>query len=276
MTYAAPITATAPAPIQRAQGEARISTKRTPYGTGLDRLYQKGAYKAVFPRSSSFTGVLVNTSGGVTGGDSFDVSATAGPGTTLTLTTQAAERAYKALPGEVGTIRTRLSIKPNAICRWLPQETIVFDGANLSRKLRCDLAPASTALIVEPLILGRAAMGETQVQGRMSDLIEIWQDDTLRHLDAWTLEGDLTETFKRPAIGEDAMAMANIVFCDPAAEAHLDQIRTLLPQTAGASLKAPDLLVARILAPNGYVLRQSLLPILDYLTQNTLPTCWRL
>lgn len=276
MTLAATLPPPRSAKIPRAEGTLRLSSKSSPRGPTLDDLYQKGALKAVFPRSDHLTGVIVNTSGGVTGGDNFDVSATAGPGSHLTLTTQAAERAYRALPGSVGRIRTRLAVETGATLFWLPQETIVFDHANISRHLRCDMSQNSEVLLVEPMIFGRAAMGEHDITARIRDRIELWQDGQPRHIDAWTLDGDLSQSLARPAVADGATAMSSLIYAGPRAEAHLNRIRPLLPDTAGASLKAPDLLILRLLAKNGYELRKSILPILDNLTDHSLPICWRL
>lgn len=276
MTFARPVNSSIPVRLQRALGELRVSTKATVRGSGLDTLYQKGSYKMVFPRAQSLTGVIVNTSGGVTGGDNFDLAARVGEASDLTLTTQAAERAYKALPGQSGTVRSRLEVGPGASLRWLPQETIVFDGADFDRHLRCDLAPDASVLIVEPIIFGRAAMGEDCVHGRVSDRVELWQNGRLIHLDAWRLEGDLTEALSRPSVAGGASAMVSLVYAGARAEVDLEPLRSLMPETGGASLKSDNLLVARLVAKDGYHLRKSLLPILDYLTQHTLPTCWRL
>ncbi|GER07574.1 hypothetical protein JCM17843_18840 [Kordiimonadales bacterium JCM 17843] len=50
----------------------------------------------------------------------------------------------------------------------------------------------------------------------------------------------------------------------------------MLPITAGASMIAEDILVMRLLAADGYEMRRSLIPVLDYLSQSTLPLSWRL
>ena len=77
----------------------------------LDTLRQSGAFKALFPRPEhGLQAILINTSGGVTGGDRFHVTAHIGTDTHTTLTTQAAERAYRASPGETGHMRSRLSL----------------------------------------------------------------------------------------------------------------------------------------------------------------------
>jgi len=276
MTYTATVTDQAKTALPRAEGALEVSSKQTPRGSAIDRLYQKGALKAVFPRSETFTSVLVNTSGGVTGGDRFRLSASAGPGSHLTLTTQAAERAYRALPGAPGRIRNTLSAAPGARLWWLPQETIFFDGAHLERRLRCDLAPDAEFLLIEPLILGRAAMGERHVTGQISDRIEIHRSGKIAYLDAWSFAGDITAHFNRRAIGSGATAMASLVYVGPRAESLLTPVRGHLGTGGGASLRDPNVLVARILAEDGYHLRQRIVPLLDFLTEARLPTCWRL
>jgi urease accessory protein len=263
-------------PLNRAQGHLRAAVKATPRGTGLATLFQRGSMKAVFPRSARKTLVQVNTAGGVTGGDRFQTAIDVQSGSHLTVTTQAAERAYRARPGETGRVSTELTVANGASLHWLPQETIVFDEANFARSLTCDLAEGAEALIVEPMIFGRAAMGETDLTGSLSDRICIRQNGEPLHLDAWTLTGNLTAQLDRPAIAGGARAMASLTYVGPRAEAHLDTLRALLPESGGASLKSPGLVTARLLTRDGYQLRQHLLPILDALTGHTLPTCWRL
>ncbi|MEO0746532.1 MAG: urease accessory protein UreD, partial [Pseudomonadota bacterium] len=216
------------------------------------------------------------TSGGVTGGDRFDYAATAGPGTHLTMTTQACERAYRALPGEAGRIDTTLRVADDATLWWLPQETLLFDGCALTRRLSCDLAPTARALIVEPICFGRLAMGEDSIHGTLSDRIEVTRNGAPLVLDAWRLSGDIGAALAGTATGGGARAMVSLTYVAPDAEARLARLRDLAGPAGGASLLAEDVLVLRVLAPSGYALRQRLLPILDDLTGGQLPLCWRL
>ncbi|WP_299141562.1 urease accessory protein UreD [uncultured Tateyamaria sp.] len=276
------MTAQTPIPVSpvaqpRAIGSVRLTTKARDGQTVIDDLYQQGASKVVFPRADvGLSGVLLNTSGGVTGGDRFGYAATAGTRTHLTLTTQACERAYRAQPGEIGRISTQLSVEDGATLWWLPQETLVFDGCALRRSLRCDLAPGARALIVEPLCIGRIAMGENAVSGLVEDRISVLRDGVPLVQDAWRLAGDMSARMLGSAVGGGATAMVSLTFIAPEAEQHLDRLRALLPDSGGASLLAPDVLVLRMLAPSGYLMRQHLLPILDHVTGGRLPLCWRL
>jgi len=276
MTAHMPLTSTLSAQ-PRAIGSVRLSTKAQGAHSVLDGLYQQGAAKAVFPRANKgLTAVLLNTSGGVTGGDRFNYEASAGSGTHLTLTTQACERAYRAQPGEVGRVRTALRVADGASLWWLPQETLVFDGCALDRGLSCKITGSGTALIVEPICLGRLAMGERHVQGQVSDRIKITRDGVPLVQDAWALRGDITAQMAHTASGRGATAMAALTYIAPNAAAQLGAIRALLPDTGGASLLGADVLLLRMLAPSGYHLRRHLLPILDHLTHSEMPLCWRL
>lgn len=245
---------------------------------GLKGLRQQGALRLLFPRTAENwpTAVMLNTSGGVTGGDRFSVEAGADPLSRLTLTTQAAERIYRAQPGETGRMKTRLSLGHGARLDWLPQETILFDGSALRRTLTVDMARDATLLLVEPLVLGRRAMGETLRDISLSDRIDIRRDGTLIFTDATRLSGDVPDLMQGQATGAGATAMASLVFAAPGAEAALDPIRAALPETGGASLIRDDLIFARILAEDSFALRAALIPILTKLNGADLPRTWML
>ncbi|HBC09391.1 MAG TPA: urease accessory protein, partial [Rhodospirillaceae bacterium] len=76
----------------------------------------------------SVEAVLLNTAGGLTGGDVYGTEALAGPDAFLTLTSQACERVYRATGDQPARVETRLSADAGARLHWLPQETILFDG----------------------------------------------------------------------------------------------------------------------------------------------------
>src|SRR5262249_25689963 len=79
--------------------------------------------------------VLINTAGGVAGGDRLDTDVTALANATIMLTSQAAERIYGALD-RPARISTTLTAGTAAKLAWCPQETIVFDRARVRRETR--------------------------------------------------------------------------------------------------------------------------------------------
>ncbi|MEY8840879.1 urease accessory protein UreD, partial [Cribrihabitans sp. XS_ASV171] len=127
ITYAAPTAMARTAPcVPRAIGQASLTAAPRAGRSRIAALRQQGSLKLLFPRpeGDGLQSVLVNTAGGVTAGDRFVLDARAEPGAALTLTTQAAERAYRAQGPEPGRIDTRLGVAPGASLAWLPQETI--------------------------------------------------------------------------------------------------------------------------------------------------------
>nr|WP_132460683.1 urease accessory protein UreD [Rhodovulum marinum] len=244
--------------------------------TALSGLRQSGAFKALFPRArgGAVEAILINTAGGITGGDRFDTRIEAQAESHLSVTTQAAERAYRAQPGERGRVTNRLSVGPGARLDWLPQETILYDGSALERTLVADLAADARLLLVEPVVFGRAAMGEVLHDALFHDRIEIRRAGVPLYLDALRLVGDLAAHLARPALAGGAGAMASLVFVAPEAESQLKPLRALMPPTGGVSLLREDVLVMRLLAPDSFALRRALVPALICLTDNALPRSW--
>jgi urease accessory protein len=199
----------------------------------------------------------------------------AGEGSRLVLTTQAAERAYRAAHG-VARMTSEVTVAPGGRLDWLPQELILFEGAALERRFTADLSGDAGLLLVEPVIFGRLAMGEALRAARFRDRIEIRRDGMPLYNDALRLEGDIFAYLDRAAVAGGARAMASLVYVGADAEGLLPFVRSTLPGTGGASLLRPDLLVARVVAPDGFALRKTLLPALDRLSRDALPTSWRL
>lgn len=262
----------------RARGAVRLAAKAVGSITKLDQLRQQGALKLVLPTlfRDDLEAVLVNTSGGVTGGDKLDVAVTAGARTTVSVTTQAAERIYRAQPRECARITNRLRVEQGARLNWLPQETILFDHCACRRTLDVDLEVDATFLMVESLIFGRAAMGEVLSAADFRDRIAIRRAGVPVYLDGVDLQGNVARQMMAPACGAGAQAVSSIVLVHPQAAAFLAPLRAVLPLSAGASLIAQDVLVMRLVAADGFALRQTLVPALMLLNETLLPKSWRL
>ena len=139
--------------LQRASGELRLSVKRRGGCSVLDGLRQAGCLKARFPRPvvpGWFDATTVNTSGGVVGGDRLSSTISVGHGARATISAQAAERFYRALPGSAPSkVRTSVSVGPDAAAEWLPQETILFDRSSaVDRRLAIDVARLAYGFLV--------------------------------------------------------------------------------------------------------------------------------
>lgn len=278
ITHAAPIDFAQSRLLPRARGRLAVSSKRRDGRSVIADLHQAGSLKALFPRTGSadLDLVFLNTAGGLTGGDVFDIALSAGPDSRMTVTTQAAERIYGAVGDVAARLSSRVEIGAGARLDWLPQETIFFDRGALRRRLDVMMAADARFLMVEPLVLGRQAMGEDVRAGLFADDLRLVRDGALVFADAVRLVGDLQAQMRGPATGAGARAMAAVLFVAPDAEAALPLVRDLLPATGGASLIRDGVLFVRLLAADGYALRQSLCPILTRLQGGPLPKTWML
>jgi urease accessory protein len=277
MTYPAHIDTRTAMPLQpRAQGALRLCAKQRGARTVIADLRQQGALKALFPRShgTSLDAVFLNTSGGLTGGDRMALDIVAGPDAHIVVSSQAAERGYAALDGQVAKVEVTLQVEDGARIDWLPQETILFDASAIDRRLSVDLAGSGQCLIVEPVIFGRVAMGEVVHHLRLTDHWRIRRDGVLVFADAIRLIGDADAFLARAAIAGGAGAMATLLLAAP--QAALLAGTLTLPETAGASLLADDLLLIRLLASDGFTLRRDLIPLIEALSAAPIPRVWRL
>ena len=265
--------------LQRARGLLNISTQKAyQTNTRLKNLRQEGSYRASFPRHSkgNIETVIINTAGGVTSGDKFTTTITAHESSQISITTQAAERIYRARDTLVGEIQTSLCLQKNAQLYWLPQETILFDGARLKRRLDVDLHSSAKFLMVEPLVFGREASGEKLLSGMLDDRVSISSNGQPIYIDRIKLKDNITDQLMRPALANNSHAVVSIVLAKPNAKLLLEPVRALLPQKAGASLLNDNILVVRMLAQDSHEMRTATFPILTLLTHNTVPKNWRL
>ncbi|MCC5973996.1 MAG: urease accessory protein UreD [Rubellimicrobium sp.] len=262
----------------RAEGELRLSARLSGGRSRIDDLRQAGSLRALFPRphGAALDAVFLNTAGGLTGGDRMRIEARAEAGARIVISSQAAERGYRAEAGEGARIEVGLAVEAGGRIDWLPQETILFDGAAIARRMSVTLAPGAVALLAEAVILGRTAMGEEVGVLRFRDRWEVRRDGRLQFVEALDMTGDAAALMGRPGIGGGARALATVVFAAPGAEGQLDELRSLLPVTAGVSAVAEDLVVLRMLAGDGFEMRRGLVPVLEHLAGGPLPKVWRL
>jgi urease accessory protein len=262
--------------LQRAVGELRVEVRRRDEYTVLDGLRQAGCLKARFPRSivpGWMDVVTLNTSGGIAGGDVLAGSFHLQAGAHATIAGQAAERFYRALPDSgPASVRTRFVVAEGAAAEWLPQETILFDGCAIERRLDVQLANDASFLGIESLVFGRAAMGETVHRAWLRDAIRIRRGGRLLLNDAIRLDGDVDTLLQRPAIAGGARAMATLWFVAPDAEALLHASLPRSGRDVQCGVSAWDgMLVARILAVDGASLRSAVVAALQVLRSDRPP-----
>ena len=164
----------------RAIGTVKFNVALVDGVTRRRQLHESGSLRVRFPspEAEGLSAMFVNTAGGIAGGDRFDIEVAAGEGSRLTVTTAAAEKIYRA-QGPAAQLNIALKAAANAHLAWLPQETILFDQARVSRKIDIDLAESASLLLCEIVVFGRAAMGEKMLTGSFVDCWRLRRGDRL-------------------------------------------------------------------------------------------------
>lgn len=289
---------------QRVQAEGSVSAKpdskdyidarpngasNTESGTSyqpsvIDKLYQQGSARIRFPDSagSALQAVLINTAGGLTGDDNIRWSGSAAANAHLSISTAACEKIYRS-HGPDARQSTQLTVGRQGRLEWLPQESILFNGACLSRTMNVQLEEQSELLLVESLVLGRQAMDETIRQVRVRDHWRIFRNGVLLHAEALRLDVNETKNMRQPSMLHHYGAISTVVFVSSATKEQLtltaNRIRSITapPSQAiriGLSV-LPSRLVMRVLAEDSYQLRKILIPCLDILNNGrSVPAVW--
>lgn len=238
---------------QRSRGGASLRFALARGATRLVDLHQAAPMRILFPNPESAEpplAALVNTAGGLAGGDEVSVAVTLDEGTVASVSTPAAEKVYRSLGPET-RIATELDVGAGATLEWIPQETILFDGARVERRIEAALAPGARLMMAEMLVFGRHARGEALHVGRLSDSWRLRRDGRLLWADGLALEGDLRARLDAPFGFAGAEAMATLLLAD---EAPLEPLREMLREAGFAvTIARPGLLLVRWLGGAGAV-----------------------
>ncbi|MBK9083330.1 MAG: urease accessory protein UreD [Rhizobiales bacterium] len=261
----------------RATGRIRARFAAHGARTRVAEVYESGGYRLRFPRAGeACEAVIVNTGGGVVGGDDVEIALEAGAGAHVVATTTAAEKIYRS-DGATARVKVELDAGPGARLDWLPQETILFDGASLVRRLDVSLAADARVTLLESVVFGRGAMGESCGAGLFHDRWRVRRDGRLVFAEEMRFDGRIDSLLDRLALGGGARAAATLVHIAPDAEARLEALRGALPERAcEAAASAWDgLLAARFVSPSPEALRAAIVASVVALRGAELPRLWR-
>jgi urease accessory protein len=252
-------------------------TVAAPGGSRRGRVHEAGSLRVRFPNGASqatLDAVIVNTAGGMAGGDRFAIDIKVGAGARLSVTTAAAEKIYRSL-GPDTDICVKLDVGPGGALAWLPQETIVFDQARLRRSIDIELARDAKLLLAEAAVFGRSAMGETVVQGHFFDRWRLRVGGALVFAETLRLDGDIAQRLAQRAIAGGGVAVASVIKY-PGDDTDATAIRTAQDRFAGeVGVSAWNgVVVARLVASDGAALRRDLVAMLIALDAAPLPRLW--
>ncbi|MGO8923006.1 MAG: urease accessory protein UreD [Xanthobacteraceae bacterium] len=260
----------------RAVGRIALAIASGTGGSRRTRVHESGSLRVRFPNGAgqALDAVIVNISGGMAGGDRFDVDIKVGAGAKLCMTTAAAEKIYRSL-GPDSEIGVKLDVGPGGALAWLPQETILFDRARLRRRIDVDLAREASLMLAEACVFGRSSMGETVASGCFSDRWRVRIDGSLVFVESVQLNGAIAQRLAERAIAGGGAAVASVLKI-PGDEQSVATVRSMQQDVAGevGASSWNGLALVRFVASDGAALRHDLVRVLTALGSGPLPRLW--
>jgi urease accessory protein len=260
----------------RARGAVRFDVHLQDGVTRRRSLHESGSLRVRFPapEGEGLSAVLVNTAGGIAGGDRFDIEIATGEGAHLAVTTAAAEKVYRAI-GPAARLNIALSAAAGSHLAWLPQETILFDRARISRRIDIDLAEGASLLLCEIVVFGRTAMGERMLHGEFVDRWRLRHGGRLAFAETVRLDGDIGEKLAKAAIAKGGAAIGTALIV-PGDEALVERIRQLSASFGGeVGISAWNgFAMARFCAQDAARLRADMVAVLGRASSASLPRLW--
>ncbi|WFU39124.1 urease accessory protein UreD [Bradyrhizobium sp. CB82] len=261
--------------LERANGAGRIVLTGSASGTRISEVYQKFPIGVMFPRIGSDLvkeAVIVNSSGGIAGGDRIEIEVVALNDASVAVTTQAAEKIYRALdrPARVGT---KLKACGGAKLAWLPQETIVFNQARILRQTEIDLCSGAELIALEWLVLGRAARGEEVVSGHISESWRIKKDGHLIWADGFRVSDEVFAQLHRKALLSNWKAVATLIYFGPGLDRRLESLREIAASLdcRCAATIVGAIIIVRVAAAVSSDLRRGLRSLLEQFSRELGP-----
>lgn len=261
----------------RARGAIRLAVGVNANGaTRRQRVHESGSLRVRFPNTSSgeLEAVLVNTAGGIAGGDFHQVDIAVGERARLLVTSAAAEKIY-GTKGPAATVDIHIDVGLGGCLTWMPQETILFDNCGFSRRIDCDLGSDSRLLLAEAMIFGRHGRGESIANGTVNERWRVRREGRLIFADGVAFNGAIAAKLAEPAIAGGGHAIATLLLT-PADDTEAETVRALSGSFKGeAGISAWNgMLLMRFCANDGAALRHDLTLALAACRDAPLPRLW--
>lgn len=217
------------------QGELHLAYAQKNDETQVVRAYAKAPFKVQRPfypegRDICHT-VTLHTAGGVVGGDQLHQTVELHENSRALITTAAAAKVYRS-NGQLARQTVKLQIEPGAYLEWLPQETILFNGAIYQQDIRVELAPGGSFCAWDIARLGRSARGETFLHGDWRSRLEVWQQGTPLWIDRQRLLASEELWFATNGLAEFPLVATLLYLGCPVSPETVEQARQLWEQTA--------------------------------------------
>jgi urease accessory protein len=253
--------------LERANGAGRVVFTGEGTSARIADIYQKFPIRLLFPKiddRSCTEVVIINSSGGVAGGDRLEIEVVALDRASISITTQAAEKIYRALD-RPARISTKLKASESAKLAWIPQETIVFDGARIARQTEIELCSGAEIIALEWLVLGRMESGEEVLSGHILDSWRIRLDGRLVWADGFLVADETFGHLHRRALLSRWKAVGTLIYFGPRLDARLGALREIAASLdcQCAATIVGTIIIVRVAAVASADLKRGLRDLLD-------------
>ena len=264
-------------------GECGNSHKADADTSVIDSLYQQGSARIRFPNKlkGPLEAVMLNTAGGLTGNDDIHWKGEALSQSHLCITNAACEKVYRT-HGPAAYQNSELKAGSGARLEWLPQETILFNQANLNRSLHVELESDAQALIVESLVFGRHAMNEVADNIVVKDRWRVYRNQQILHAEDLHIDTRTNPNLHSSSQLHHFGAISTLLLVGPWPQEWLDKMATTLKSIKfGARVKIgisvlPSRLIVRLVAKDSFQLRKILIPYVETINGGrAVPTIWK-
>ncbi|MDD2738675.1 MAG: urease accessory protein UreD [Methylomonas lenta] len=196
---------------------------------------------------------LLHPPGGVVAGDHLNIDIGVDNAGQALITTPAAGKFYRSSGDSQARQVVNLKVAEQASLEWLPQETIVYEGARLNANMHINLAADSGFIGWEVMALGRPAAGEGFETGEALLNWRITRADRLFYQERLQLDA---EAFKARWGLHDHSACGTLFAC-PTTPQHLQAVQDLIGEAPNQGVtQIDDMLICRALDVRADRLRQ--------------------
>jgi len=207
--------------------------------------------KPLYPEGEAVChAIVLHPPAGIVGGDCLDIAVNLATGAHALLTTPGAGKWYRS-GGPRAWLAQTLTLADGAVCEWLPQETLLFDGASGMQMTEIELAADARFIGVEMLCFGRTASGERFAHGDFSMRTRIRRDRQTLWLERGRVMGN--SSLLDSPIGLAGQPVVGTMWAvGPQVDEGLrDACRAITPEvgTGGVTLLPGGVLIARWLGP---------------------------
>jgi urease accessory protein len=225
--------------------------------------------------------IIVHPPAGIAGGDSLQLHARAGEHARVLLTTPGAAKWYRSA-GPWARQKIIADIGPGACIEWLPQETILFDGALAEMKTDIRLAKDASYIGWEILCFGRTGSGETYQHGACRINTWVRREDKLLWVERGCIEGEALLARSPAGLGNKTVCGSLLAVSEVISRELLEACRAVDARTgATAVTRLPGMIIARYLGDSSEAAKNYFVAVWEQLRPAlagktaTAPRIWR-